>query len=227
MDIPLHLAAAAWTGSVTFYIEHKVRQRSPGKGWGIGVGVICFGAALSSHLLLDLIPHYDLLFKVFRFSWLPNFLEFCWTLCKIGVTTFPVAFLFLSLNRDRWAMVLASIFGGVYPDIEKTLYLHGELPRWLVIAPWHSCAYSPLGWEYTHKYLVTSFEVSLFALSVGGMYWLSQRRRHLRGLEGLALACFDLFTVLTLCSFILKEIIYGVKHYTDLCQSQSQKRDAH
>jgi hypothetical protein len=162
-------------------------------------------------------------FKVFRFSWLPHVWRLGWELCKIGVTTFPVVWLFLSLNRDRWVMALVSLFGGVYPDIEKTLYLHWGLPRWLVIAPWHSCTYSPLGWEYHHKYFVTGFELGLFALLVGGMYWLSQRRRHLRGLEGLVLACFDLFTVLMLCSIISKEGIYGVKRHADLCQRLTQR----
>jgi len=205
MDLSLHIAAAAWTCSATLYGESRLQKRSLSRGWSIALGIVCFFLSLYTHLLLDLIPHYDFVYKFLRFPWLPHLVGFGWTLFKVGVTTCPVVFLFLALNSDHPVIALAAIAGGIYPDIEKTLYLHEGLPRWFVISPRHSGAYSPVGWEYTHKFLITGLEVSLFVMFIAGMYWFARWRRHSKGIEDLFRLLGDLFIVIRLLLITFKE----------------------
>ena len=181
MDIPLHIAAAAWTCSVTLAVAHKLPKCVLSSGGRVALGVVCFCLGVSSHVLLDLIPHYDFVYKFFRFPGLPHPFGLIWTLCKVGVVTLPVILPFLALNRDHLVIALAAIAGGVYPDFEKTLYLHGRLPDGLVISLRHSGAYSAVGWEYTHKFLITALEIGLFGLFLLGIYWAARRRNRVRG----------------------------------------------
>ena len=176
MDIPIHVATAAFVCNVTLYADSKIQKDYSSKEWGFLPGTICFLLSLFSHLLLDAVPHYDFIYKIFRLPMLPQFLSYGWALFKVGVFTLPVIFIFLYLTRDHWLIALISIFGSVYPDIEKGIYLNLHIPKYLIIFQNHSCSYSPADWESEHKLFLIITELCLFGALLIGLYWIARCR---------------------------------------------------
>jgi hypothetical protein len=176
MDIPIHIAAAAFVCNVTLYADSKIQKNNSSKKSSVRLCMICFVLSLFSHLLLDAAPHYDFIYKILRFSMLPQFFRYGWVLFKVGVFTLPVVIMFLYLTRDHWLIALVSIFGSVYPDIEKGAYLNLFIPKYLIIFRHHSCSYSPAGWESEHKLFLIIAELCLFVVLLIGLYWVARYR---------------------------------------------------
>ena len=173
MDLPVHVTAGALVGTTILYImDNKVRKRPFSQKQYIKVGLACFFWGILTHLFLDAVPHYDWLFYVKTFSPLP-----CWWLIPQFLTTIPVLIITFYVMRDHWGIAVVSVLGGVYPDIEKLMYLDFHLPRYLTVFRNHSCylsQWTPLELEY--KSFLIVFEVGLFFVLLGGIYWTARCR---------------------------------------------------
>lgn len=176
MNIPVHVAAAAVVCNATLYVNMRFQKSEPSKERLIMLGTLCFVVSLFSHLLLDVVPHYDFLYKILPLPMLPKIWGWAWATFKVGVVTFPVVILFLYLTRDHLIITLVSLLGSIYPDIEKALYLNLHIPKYLVIFRQHSCSYSPDGWESTHKLLLSAIEIVLLVILMVGFYWIARCR---------------------------------------------------
>ena len=173
MDIPVHIAAAAVTCQAALALDPDSSQPRM-RMWVFGVGYFALGAL--SHLFLDAIPHYDVLYKIEK----PLLIEFLprlvWTLLKVGVFSLPIIIMFLYFTREHPGYALAALAGGLYPDFEKGAYLSSYLPRSLVLFPFHSCAYSSAGWEIEYRYALIAAEIGLLVGLLGLIYWFGQRQ---------------------------------------------------
>jgi hypothetical protein len=172
MDLPVHLAAGACIGSAVLYVEHKTHHPvSPRRD--IKIGLIVFVISVLSHLLLDAVPHYDWLFYVTIFKPLPYY----WLLPQV-IMALPVILLALTLTRDRPVIVVASLAGAVYPDVEKLAYLDFGLPKALVLFPHHSCSLSQwTPWELAHKDFLIILEMAVMTVCLVGVYRFTLKRR--------------------------------------------------
>ncbi len=176
MDFPVHVAAGAFAGNVLLYLHAREHNASGdltltrsdtfklgATGWFLGV---------LSHLLLDAFPYYDYLFRIKMFKPLP----YGWTI-PTALITVPVIIAAIYLNKDARIIVELSIFGGMYPDMEKLAYFDAGLPRSFVLFPYHSCQLSGSDWEFSHKHVLIAMETFLFALMIYAMVWLARERK--------------------------------------------------
>ncbi|MDY0092014.1 MAG: hypothetical protein RBT80_04895 [Candidatus Vecturithrix sp.] len=177
MDIPVHIAAAAVTCQTALYLDAQVPSSSRVTKRTYLFSAGCFAMGTLSHLGLDLIPHYDVLYKIgnaFKPEFLPGIL---WTGLKVGILAFPIILWFLFLTTDHSKFAFAALIGGLYPDFEKGAYLATLLPRSFVLFPFHSCSYSPAGWEVEYRSVLIAAEIGLlFGLFVL-MYRFGQQYR--------------------------------------------------
>ncbi len=179
MDIPVHVATAACLCSVTLYADSRIRKYSLSTRRSVGLGSVCFALGAFFHLMLDAVPHYDIVYKILQFSSLPHYLGGMLAIFKVAALTLPVILLFLYLTSDHWLIALVAVLGGIYPDIEKALYLNLPYPRELVLFKFHSLAYSSDGWESEHKFFLVVVEVCVLLISLAGLYWSASRRKQL------------------------------------------------
>lgn len=161
MDIPVHIAATAVTCQAALYLDAQVPSsfRVARRTYLFSAG--CFAMGTLSHLGLDLVPHYDVLYKIgnaFKPEFLPGIL---WTGLKVGILAFPIILWFLFLTNNHSKFAFAALVGGLYPDFEKGAYLSTLLPRSLVLFPFHSCSYSPAGWEVEYRSVLIAAEIGL------------------------------------------------------------------
>ena len=124
--------------------------------------MVCFSLSVASHLFLDMLPHYNFVYKFVTFSCLPYLLRCCWALMKLALLVLPVFIMLLAFPRNAWVFLGVSLLGGAYPDIEKGMYLHHVLPRFLVIFRAHSCSYSSAGWETEYNAWLIGSEIVLY-----------------------------------------------------------------
>lgn len=162
MDMPIHLAAAACVGQATLFIEKRFPKQTSSTEHAIVLGMVCFSLGVASHLFLDMLPHYNFVYKFVTFSCLPYLLKCCWALMKLALLILPILLMLLAFPRRNWISLGASLLGGMYPDIEKGMYLHHILPRFLVIFRAHSCSYSSAGWETEYKAWLIGSEIVLY-----------------------------------------------------------------
>lgn len=176
MNIPTHFAAGALVSAVV--ITWKPR-RLPGllrRYWHIVTGILCIGGSLASHLLLDALPHYDVLYKILAFSSLPAIPRLSWVLLKVLVFSLPVFALIWPLWKTRPWLVSLALLASLYPDLEKGCYLNLPFPRWLVLFWSHSGAYSDDGGE-TNKVAALLLEAVTLILMMSGIYWRTSRHQ--------------------------------------------------
>ena len=173
MDFPVHVAAGALVGNVLLYAHARQTGLSDNLTQSdmlkLGTAGCLFG--ILSHLLLDALPYYDWLFYIELFKPLP----YGWAI-PTTLTTLPVILVTLHLNKDARVVAELSMFGGMYPDIEKLAYFDAGLPRFLVLFPFHSCRLSKSAWDFAHKQELIVMEICLFALIMGMIYWLAAER---------------------------------------------------
>lgn len=176
MNIPTHLAAGMLVSAV--FIAWKPRSfpealvdRRP-----VLTGILCVGCSLASHLLLDAIPHYDVVYKILAFPTLPAIPRLSIVGLKVFLLSLPVLILVWPFLKTHPVLVSTTLFGAIYPDIEKGFYLNLPFPRWLVIFRHHSSAYSTDGGE-EHKLAVLLIEGGFFLMSMLIVYWLTVRRQ--------------------------------------------------
>jgi hypothetical protein len=162
MDMPIHLAAAACVGQATLCIEQRFQKQLPSKERAIILGMVCFSLSVASHLFLDMLPHYNFVYKILTFYFLPYLLRCCWTLSKNALLILPIFTMLLAFPRRSLVMLGIALLGGIYPDIEKGMYLYHLLPRSLVIFRNHSCSYSSAGWETEYKVWLIGIEIVLY-----------------------------------------------------------------
>ena len=177
MDLPVHAAAGALVGNTILYVvDNKLKRQTLSQKQHIEVSFAFFFWGVLSHLFLDAVPHYDWLFHVKTFSPLPF-----WWLIPQFLATIPVLIITFYVMRDHWVIAMVSLLGGVYPDIEKLIYLDLHLPQYLILFRNHSCdlsQWTPLELEYKSSLIV--FEVGLFFVLLGGLYWVAHCRGQVR-----------------------------------------------
>lgn len=178
MDFPVHVAAGAFAGTVLLYVHAREHEASGdltltrSESFKLGAAGCFFGVL--THLLLDALPYYDWLFYIEMFKSLP----YGWAIPTV-LLTLPVIITAIYLNKDARLIVELSMFGGMYPDMEKLVYFDANLPRSCVLFPFHSCQLSGSTWELSHEYELIVMELCLFALIMRAIFWLaSERRRH-------------------------------------------------
>ena len=174
MDLPVHVAAGALAGNILLYIHAKSRPRLDLDAEMVKIGVAGLLYGVISHLLLDALPYYDWLFYIHIFKPLPYY----WMFPPV-LTTLPVLAAAFQLNRDARLVTSLSLVGGVYPDIEKLMYIDWHLPKSLVLFPFHSCSLSGSAWESSHKHFLIFWELVVFALIMFGLYWCAEQRMQL------------------------------------------------
>ena len=175
MDLPLHVATGAFVGNALLYADQRFRKSPPSRKEQIKLGIAGFLLGVLSHLFWDTVPHYDWLFYVHIFKPLPFF----WLIPQI-LTTIPVLIFVYHLHREHWLLMMVSVFGGVYPDIEKLAYFDLHIPRTLTLFRRHSCyltQWTP--WELAHKEFLIWFEVWMFFAILIGSYWIALRTKQL------------------------------------------------
>lgn len=177
MELPMHIAAAAYTGNLLWYAALKSRYLLPCKR--ISGTVLVMAAFLTggaSHLLLDLVPHYAFLYKVWSLPSCPYLVRGIWALAKVAVVALPVGIILFRFTTTRfhWVVLFASIMGGIYPDVEKEAFLYLSLPRFLVLFPWHSLAYSREGGEMHYTLFLWVAQSGAYGVLLWGLYRLSK-----------------------------------------------------
>jgi len=179
MDFPVHVAAGALAGTILLYVHARENDASgdlaltQSDTFKLGAAGCFFGVL--THLLLDAFPYYDWLFRIEMFKALP----YGWTI-PTAFLTLPVIIAAMYLNKDARVIVELSMFGGMYPDMEKLAYFDADLPRFLVLFPFHSCQLSGSRWEFSHKYELIVMEICLFALMMYAMSWLTRERKRIQ-----------------------------------------------
>ena len=180
MDFPVHVAAAVCAGQVLIYANSRINsQNTFGADQNLMFATACVVAGAATHLLLDAVPHYDFLYGAGRL-WkhvLPYAVRKGLQAPKILLITLPVFLILWKYARRHWMLTLLALVGGIYPDFEKAAYLHSAYPRALVLFPWHSCSYSPEGWEVAYRELLIAGEIVLYVGLLAALVWFSQRNR--------------------------------------------------
>lgn len=173
MDLPGHVATGAFIGNALLYLDLKSRTRPPTLHELYKLGAASFLVGVLSHLGWDALPHYDWLFYVHLFEPLP----YWWAIPQV-VTTLPILFFIFHVNRDHRRLAAVSVLGGVYPDLEKLLYLDFHLPRWCTLFRQHSCALTGwMPWELQHKELLIGIEIGVVFVTLALIYVFSQKWR--------------------------------------------------
>ena len=207
MDISVHIAAAAVTCQAALYLDaHTPNSSLPARRpYLFGTG--CFALGVLSHLALDAIPHCNVLYSIGN-GLLPNFFpESLWKLSKVGICTPPLILWFLFLSRDHPKFALAALAGGLYPDFEKGAYLSTLLPRSCVLFPFHSCAYSPAGWEVQYRHALITAEIGLLVGLLALMHWFGQKHpaQHPGSNSSFKAWCREIWLDLTSCAAAILE----------------------
>ena len=127
-------------------------------------------------MLLDALPHYDVLYKILAFSSLPAIPRLSWVLLKVLVFSLPVFALIWPLWKTRPWLVSLALLASLYPDLEKGCCLNLPFPRWLVLFWSHSGAYSDDGGE-TNKVAALLLEAVTLILMMSGIYWRTSRHQ--------------------------------------------------
>ncbi len=176
MHIPTHIITAAVVCNTVLYLDKKTLVQGDSTTRSLKVGILCVLLSLLSHLLLDAIPHNNGGYALFNLYMFPFLLRFPLRFLVMSLFLVPVSLFFLYLTRDHEVLALLSLIGEIYPDAEKALYLYKSLPRFLVLFPGHSYAYSPNGWESDYKWTLIGLELCLFMMLARGVVWIVQCR---------------------------------------------------
>lgn len=176
MNIPTHLAVGTLASIIS--ITWKPRQSSQTclERWPFATSLVCVGYSVASHLLLDAIPHYDVLYKILAFPTLPVIPQLAMVGLKVLLCSLPVLVLIWPFLKSHPGLMAATLFAAVYPDLEKGLYLNLPFPRWLVLFWQHSGAYSNDGGDQ-HKVAVLLFEGALLLMSLAAIWGLTVHSR--------------------------------------------------
>ncbi len=177
MDFPVHVAAAACVGQALIYARHRINSKDETTAkQDLMFATACVLAGMATHLILDAVPHYDFLYGVGRFGrYLPYIVRKALQAPKILIITLPVFLIFWKYARQHWFILLLALIGGLYPDVEKAAYLHSAYPRALVLFPWHSCSYSPAGWEVEYGHALIAMEMLVYLGLLIAFLWFGLR----------------------------------------------------
>jgi hypothetical protein len=186
MDFPVHVAVAACVGQALIYARHRISSENDiDTGQDLMFATACVLAGMASHLILDAIPHANFLYGVGRFGrHLPYVVGKALQAPKIVLITLPVFLISWKYARQYWMLMLLALGGGVYPDMEKAAYLHSPYPRALVLFPWHSCSYSPVGWEVEYRHFLIAMEMLVYSGLLIAFYWLCRQTQDVRHVPG-------------------------------------------
>ena len=178
MTVHVHIAAAAYVCNTMLYASNTFRRDGKSLTFRqlLIIGAGCFFFSLASHLVLDAIPHENLFYKLGAFSFLPGALRRMVRLGNAGLLLLPVLFYLWYATRDHVLSAGFAFLGTLYPDIEKTLYLHHVLPESFVLFPWHSLSYSALIHGKFYRLCALSFELAAFFALLAGIHWATSRR---------------------------------------------------
>jgi len=169
MNIPTHVALGALLCNVVVTLDKKYGVGRITFSRKIVVGTLCV-------ILSIAVPHYDVVYKIITFPTVPALPRLLLVSLKVMLFCVPILYLAWPLIKAEPWIVGAALFGAVYPDVEKGLYLNMLIPRWLVLFGHHSSAYSSDGGD-EHKALVLVIEGCVLLLSMVGVYWLVRCRQ--------------------------------------------------
>lgn len=159
-------------------IDRRFQPSPHSQGHHLMIGTLCFFCSLSSHFVLDAVPHYTFINYVSHVLMTPGAFRSGVMLIEWSIFTIPVILLCVYLTHDHRRLLFLSIAGGIYPDIEKVAYLKWHLPQWCILFPGHSCSYSSHGWTSQHAFLLSSLDIGLSLVLVYTMRWMSRLRMH-------------------------------------------------
>lgn len=203
MDFPVHVAAAACVGQALIYARHRIgAEHETNTEQDLMFATACVMAGMASHLILDAIPHDNFLYAVGRFGrhW-PYVIRKALQVPKILLITLPEFLIFWKYARQHWFLMSLALGGGLYPDVEKGAYLHSAYPRALVLFPWHSCSYSPAGWEVEYRHILIAVEMLVYLSLLVALVWLGRRTRYVQHVPGK-------------CEIYLTKIVHATQFFT-------------
>lgn len=192
MDFPVHVAAGMCAGQALIYARQaaKVARQQPDMGRqdsqqdGMFL-TACFLAGVATHLILDAVPHHNFLYGMGAFGLrLPYAVRKALQTPKILLVALPAFLVAWTYARQHWYVLLISLAGGLFPDIEKAAFMHCAYPRALVLFPWHSCAYSAEGWQVEYRQWLIALEVAVFLGILAASVWLGRRIRSVQHVPG-------------------------------------------
>lgn len=186
MDFPVHVAASVCVGQALIYARYRLScEHAINTNQDLMFATVCVLVGMASHLILDAIPHDNFLYGAGRFGrHLPYVVRKALQAPKILLITLPVFLISWKHARQHWFLMLLTLSGGLYPDIEKAAYLHSAYPRALVLFPWHSCSYSPVGWEVEYHHLLIVMEMLVYIGLLIALHWLCRRTQCVRHTPG-------------------------------------------
>jgi len=176
MTISTHIIAATWICQVVCDIDRRLQTDLRLQGHDLVRGILCFLGSLSSHFILDAVPHYTFINYVSHVFMTPGVFRSGVMLVEWAIFTIPVILLCVYLTRTQRIFLCLSLAGGIYPDIEKVAYLKWHLPHWAVLFPKHSCSYSANGWTSQYAFLLSSLEVGLCIVLLCTIQWMTRFR---------------------------------------------------
>jgi hypothetical protein len=129
MNTPTHIACGACLAYVV--TATAGRNGNTVKAATLAVATLLLG--ITSHLLLDMLPHYAWIVYLDWFNPLP----YHW-LMREAVFGLAVAVPSFLLAGKAWPFVVLGMGGAVCPDVEKVLAVDLHLPRRFILFDWHS-----------------------------------------------------------------------------------------
>ena len=134
MNTPTHIICGACLAQAIALAFAKARH-SKVRILAVATGALCAG--ILSHLLVDLLPHYNWIVYLNVATALP----FHW-LIREAVFALAVAIPAFILAGRSWPYVAVGMLGGIYPDVEKVLSFDFHVPDRFILFDWHSTRFS-------------------------------------------------------------------------------------
>ena len=168
MNTPTHIACGACVAVAVARFGRAEHASAPRR---IVLAACAVVLGLATHLLLDLLPHRAWIVDLGWFRPMP----YHW-LVREALFGVAVAIPAILIAGRLWPNAVLGMFAGMYPDIEKVLFLDFHIPEWLVIFKWHSTELSNRTAGLPCAALVT-IEVVLIVVFLAAMWAVRRNGR--------------------------------------------------
>lgn len=181
MNTPTHIVCGACLAQALALSLSRARH-SKVHILAVAAGALCAG--ILSHLLVDLLPHYN---WIVYLPWATG-LPFHW-LIREAVFSLAVAIPAFILARGLRPYVAIGMLGAIYPDVEKVLSFDFHVPDRFILFDWHSTRFSNRTAGLPNAILI-GIECLLIAASLLAM-WRMRRAATNKGADASASAGED------------------------------------